>query len=111
MRGNEAVRLCDPLADQHRVPLLYNGLCGFSDVLLQGKYHFTLRIIQAQPDVPAQLFMLRRMDAAAKSVSHSLSDPFPVFAAPRLLLYSESECDPASYPVYFIIPLPQSKGI
>jgi hypothetical protein len=47
-------------------------------VLLQGEYHLSLRVKQAQPCLPAQLFMLFRMNAAAKSVSHSLPDPFPI---------------------------------
>ena len=78
VRGHEPVRFRDLLSDQHCVSLLHNSLCGFADVLLQGEYHLSLRVKQAQPCLPAQLFMLFRMNAAAKSVSHSLPDPFPI---------------------------------
>ena len=84
MRRNKSVRLRDPLAHQHLIPLLDDGFCGLADMLLQGEHHFPFRIIQAQADVPAQLLVFRRMDTAAKSISHSLSDSFQDPAALRL---------------------------
>ena len=91
----EPVRFRDLLSDQHGVSLLHNSLCGFADVLLQGEYHLSLRVKQAQPCLPAQLFMLFRMNAAAKSVSHSLPDPFPILFLKfvRVLLRFRSPSD------------------
>jgi hypothetical protein len=82
--GNKAVRLRDQLAYQHRIPFFHDGFGWLSNMLAQREHHFPFRIIQAQTDIPAQLLVFRRMDTAAKSISHSLSDSFQDPAALRL---------------------------
>ena len=70
MGGDEPVSFPDPGADQHGIAFLDDRLCRFPDVLRQREDHFSLCVKDAQRRFPTQLFVLLRMNAAAKRVSH-----------------------------------------